>query len=187
MGSFLDDILTSVHGTPGSVAACSSSETCPPPISVTKLISMPDKPNPSNTNGIKRQNIHTVRGVGHMHWTPSLTCQKQTKTNIKQPGVQDRSSLSLETGSTITFSLLHVSPDVRTSQNNSLISTVLSNNQQSANNPCFPFASVCKFAVVTVWGAPGPPNSQNCLPHIELFAPGPPNCGACPCLAPVHD
>lgn len=52
----------------------------------------------------------------------------------------------------------------------------------TTNNPCFHFVSICKFAVVTVWGTPGPPNSQNCLPHIELFVPGPPNC-----LAPVHD
>lgn len=91
VGSFLDDILTlqSVHRTPGSVTAYSSSETCPPPVSVTKLISPPDKPNPPNTSDIKRQNIHTVRGVRHIHWTPSLMCPKQNKANIKQPGVQE--------------------------------------------------------------------------------------------------
>lgn len=145
---------------------------------VTKLISTPENTNSPKANNVKRQNIHIVRGVRHRHTLVAFIHMP------KPQGYRRTSPLSLETESTITLNLLlYVSQDVRTSQNSSLINTVLSTHYPVT----LTFVSICKFAVITVWDTPGPPSPQKYLPHLRLYVARPPSCGTCPQLRPDSD
>lgn len=157
----------------GDLAVCSQLL-----LSVTKLISTPENTNSPNANNVKRQNIHIVRGVRH---------RRMLVTFIHTPkpqGYRRTSPLPLETESTITLNLLlYVSQDVRTSQNSSLINTVLSTHYPVT----LTFVSICKFAVITVWDTPGPPSPQKSLPYLRLYVTRPPSCITCPQLGPDSD
>lgn len=150
MQSSRDDILTPYppHGPPRSTAHAAQGRLgCVLSTSLfcNKLISTPENTNSPNANNVKRQNIHIVRGVRH---------RRMLVTFIHTPkpqGYRRTSPLPLEIESTITLTLLlYVSQDIRTSQNSSLINTILSTHYPVT----LTFVSICKFAVITVWDTP---------------------------------